>query len=592
MKKKATQVYFIGKTLRRLFRIARPFFSSEQKWLARGLLVLLACFSISVSLLNVLLSYINRDFMTALSLREKEEFFKQLIFYLIAFAGISPVGVLYRYTEERYGLLWRRWLSLHTLEKYFSNRAYYKVGAYEGIDNPDQRIEEDVRNFCGQSLSILLILFNSAITITAFAGILWSISWMLVAAVIFYALIGSASAYYLGKPLIGLSFQQLRLEADYRYKLVNIRDNAESIAFYGAEGIEKTRTRQRLKRALNNLLAIISRNLKLNFFTTNYNYVLQILPTVIVAPLFLNGKIEFGSVLQAGGAFVAVVNALSIIVTNFGQLSSLTAIITRLGTFFEALDEAKKVEVGEIFFQRKTGDLVACQNVTILTPRRDQTVLRNLNLEISSGGLLVTGPSGMGKSTILRVLSGLWNCGSGTIITPAREKSLYLPQRPYMVLGSFRNQILYGIKKKGVSDGSLLAVINQVGLSESLNRVGGLNSVLDWPNFLSTGEQQRIAFARLILSQPEYVFLDEATTAIDPKTESYLYGLLSRFAKVIVSIGHRSNLSKFHTQVIELLGDGNYKLENIVEVETKQSASSIPIPSVPRPTPSGGEYDE
>ncbi len=522
--------------------------------------------------------------MNALNLREQQEFFKQLLYYLLAFACISPINVLYRYTEERFGLFWRRWLSLHTLDKYFSNRAYYRVSAYEGIDNPDQRIEEDVRSFCSQSLSILLILFNSIITITAFIGILWSISWTLVAAVLLYAMIGSFSAYYLGKPLIGLNFQQLRLEADYRYKLVNIRDNAESIAFYGGEGIEKTRTRQRLKRALKNLTAIIFRNLKLNFFTTNYNYILQILPIVIVAPLFLNGKIEFGAVLQAGGAFVAVVNALSIIVTNFGQLSSLTAVITRLGSFFEALDEARKPDVGENFFDRRTEDRIACKTVSIMTPKREQTVLRNLNLDLTSGGLLITGPSGMGKSTILRALSGLWNSGSGLIITPAREHCLYLPQRPYMVLGTFRNQLVYGLRKKGITDGSLLAVINQVGLSESLNRVGGLNGVLDWPNFLSTGEQQRIAFARLILAQPQFIFLDEATTAIDQKTEAYLYGLLGRFAKVIVSIGYRSNLAKFHTHVLELTGEGNYRIDSLAD-EKSGTTQTVKAPS-------GSDYDE
>ncbi len=561
MKKKATQAYQLRETLRRLIRIARPFFNSDRKWLARGLLLLLACFSISVSLLNVKLSYINRDFMTALSLKERSEFFKQLLYYLIAFALISPVIVLYRYTEERFGLLWRRWLSLHTLEKYFANRSYYRINAYKGIDNPDQRIEEDVRSFCSQSLSILLILFNSIITITAFAGILWSISWYLVAAVLIYALVGSATAYFLGRPLIGLNFQQLRLEADYRYKLVNVRDNAESIAFYGAEPIEKTRTRQRLSRALKNLRQIISRNLKLNFFTTNYNYVLQILPIVIVSPLYLDGEIEFGAVLQAGGAFVAVVNALSIIVTNFGQLSSLTAVINRLGTFFEALDTVSKGEASDLVFNREEASMIACSGVTILTPSRDQTVLRDLNFELSKGGLLITGPSGMGKSTILRALSGLWNAGSGSVLTPKKSECLYLPQRPYMVLGTFRNQLVYGLAKKGITDGTLLAVINQVGLSESLNRVGGLNAVMDWPNFLSTGEQQRIAFARVILQQPKHVFLDEATTALDHKTEAYLYGILSRSTETIVSVGNRSNLSKFHEQVLELLGEGRYRID-------------------------------
>jgi len=571
MQQTASQIRFDRKTMQRLYLLAKPFFSSDQKWLAWGLVMALACFSISVNLLNVLMSYINRDFMTALSLREKDEFLKQLIYYLMAFLGVSPVIVLYRFTEERFAVLWRKWLSLKTLERYFSNRAYYKINSYEGIDNPDQRIEEDIRSFCGQSLSILLIIFNSIITLTAFSGILWSISWILVIAVLAYAGVGSALAYFMGRPLIGLNFTQLRLEADYRYKLVNVRDNAESISFYHAEPVELTRSRQRLKRVLKNLLLIIKRNVRLNFFITNYNYVLQILPIVIVSPLYLDGKIEFGKVIQAGSAFAAVVNALSIIVTNFGQLSSLTAVITRLGTFWEALEDVQKTESGEGYINREVGSVIAFRGVSITTPKRNQVVLRNLNFELANENLLITGVSGSGKSSILRSLSGLWNSGSGTIIVPPRDESVFLPQRPYMVLGTFRNQLLYGLKKKGLTDTALLAVVNQVGLGDTLARIGGFQTILDWPNFLSTGEQQRVAFARLFLQQPSYVFLDESTTAIDPKSEAYLYGILRNFTKCVVSVGHKASLAQFHDHILELSGDGTFTYYKKDAAEVKGS---------------------
>lgn len=566
MEKPVVQLRFDRKTASRFASLAKPFFSSDQKWKAWGFVLLLACFSITVNKLNALINEVLGDFMTALSLREREEFFKQLMYFGIAFIVVTPLAALNSYTEGRLALLWRKWLSLHILRRYYSNRAYYKINSYEGIDNPDQRIEEDIRSFCGQSLSILLIVFNSTIALWFFSRILMSISWTLVVAVLIYAAVGSLLAYLLGRPLIGLNFSQLRLEADYRYKLVNVRDNVESISFYQAEAGELTRTRQRLKNALKNQLAIINRNLRLNYFTTKYNYLLPIVPVVIVSPLYLDGQIEFGKVTQSVGAFTAVVNALSIIVTNFGQLSSLTAVITRLGTFWEALEDVQQLEEGDEHFSREVGKHVCMKGVTILTPKRAQVVLRNLNFTLENESLLISGPSGVGKSSILRAMSGLWNNGSGTIVMPPRVKCFFLPQRPYMVLGTFRSQILYGLKRKGLTDADLLAVVQQVGLGETLARIGGFQSVLDWPNFLSTGEQQRVAFARLILAQPEYVFLDEATTAIDRKSEAKLYEALRSFTKVVVSVGHRSNLEQFHDLVLEISESGS---NTIVKAEVR-----------------------
>lgn len=545
--------------------IARLFFVSEKKWKARAMLVLLASFSIGVSWLNVQMSYVGRDFMTALSLKEREEFILQLWRYLLAFAIATPIVVFYRFTEERLGLMWRQWLSLRLLSSYFSNRAYYKINISGLIDNPDQRIVEDVRSFTTMSLSFLLILFNSIIQLFAFVGILWSISSTLTFAAIGYAAIGSLVTYLLGRPLIGLNFGQLKKEADYRYKLINVRDNAESIAFFGGENKEKTRVRQRLSKAVHNFRHIINWNRNLGFFTTGYNYVVTILPTIIVAPLYLDGKIELGVVTQAGFAFAQVLGALSIIVLNFGGLSTFGAVITRLGTFWEVVEEAERIrERRENEIGMSEDSKIEFERVTILTPKRHETVVRDLSFQLGEGqSLLISGPSGSGKSSIFRAISGLWTLGDGYIRRPPLTDSMYLPQRAYMVLGSLRNQLLYGLPTAAMTDEELMEILKVVGLQGMLRRVGGFDAELDWSNVLSTGEQQRLAFARLLLKKPRYAFLDEATTALDPAGEKAMYEMVKKVSKGYMSVGHRGTLGTFHSLILELNGDGTWKLDRL-----------------------------
>lgn len=546
-------------TLHRFRTLVSPFFASEIKWAAWGLVLLLFGLSLSVNSIGALMSFIGRDFMTALNLKNSEEFFKNLLYYILAFAVATPIVVSYSYTEQRLSLMWRRWLSHHVLKKYLSDRSYYRLNLRTDIDNPDQRIEEDIRSFCAQTLTFTLIFFNSFVQLYLYVYILWSISWVLVGVAVGCAALGSIITYFLGRPLIGLNFAQLKKEADYRYKLINLRDSAESIAFYQDEKEEFTRTRQRLRTALTNLKQVINWNRNLQFFTTGYNYILTILPTVIVAPLFFDGKIEFGAVIQAGVAFGFVINALSIIVNHFGNMSVFAAVINRLGTFWEALESDKAAYKSGGGIVTTIGDYLEVNKVTILTPNRDKVLVKDLSFCFSGRSLLIAGPSGSGKTSILRVIAGLWHTGSGSIVRPNLDTALFIPQRPYMVLGTLRSQLLYGLEAPYVLDRDLEDLMAKVRMTDVLDRVGGLDAVLDWPNVLGTGEQQRLAFVRILLARPKMLFLDEATTAMDRGIEQQLYKMLPDYVGCFVSVGSRADIGEFHENVLEIDQNGMWR---------------------------------
>jgi putative ATP-binding cassette transporter len=282
---------------------------------------------------------------------------------------------------------------------------------------------------------------------------------------------------------------------------------------------------------------------------------------LIVAPLFFDGSIEFGRVIQAGGVFGVVINALSIVVNHFGNLSNLAAVIDRLGSFWEGMDRAvAPMAAGDNITLRDSPSL-SFEQVTIWTPKREQVLVRDLSFTMKGSSLLLCGPSGSGKSSILRVIAGLWETGSGVVNRPEMRSALFVPQRPYMVLGTLRSQLLYGVPKRGVLDRELERVLEMVRLTEMYNRVGGLNAVLDWSSILGTGEQQRIALARVLLIRPKVVFLDEATTAMDRATEEELYRLLPRFVERYVSAGSPSDLREYHEHTLQLNGDGTWIYE-------------------------------
>jgi putative ATP-binding cassette transporter len=560
-------------TCRQFWMISRAFFASERRHKARGFLIALLLLALAVGGVQVLMSYAGRDFFTAIERKQPAAYWVALAWYLGIFALAVPIGVFYRWVEERLALLWREWMAQHLVKRYFNNRAYFRLRGSENVDNPDQRISEDVRKFTTSSLSFLLIVLNSLVTLIAFIGVLWMISSMLVAMLVIYAVAGTAISIAIGRKLVRLHYHQYEKEANFRYGLVRVRDNAESIAFYRGEKREHLDLFKRLAAAVANMRLIIIRNRNLGFFTNSYNYLALVLPVLVVAPLYMRGQVEFGVVPQTAGAFAQVLAAVSLIITQFGGLSTYLASVQRLGCLWDQLDEhdseEERIAAEAEDVPNEDSRIVKLDKLNICTPGNGRTLVKELSFELRANqSLMIMGPSGTGKSSVLRTIAGLWPGGGGSLERPAFAHLMFLPQRPYMVEGSLRDQLLYPYPERGVSDEEIRQVVAEVNLSDVLGRVDGdLDRVLDWGNVLSLGEQQRIAFARLFLRKPKFAFLDEATSALDEENQEDLYHRIKDSSISFISVGHRTTLIQHHDRLLHLERNGSWEIRSGVSPE-------------------------
>jgi putative ATP-binding cassette transporter len=538
----------------------------RNRWLQWGFLMLLLALSLSVSLMNVTISYVGNYFTTALAQRDEPTYWRFFFVYAGVFAVATPFVVYYGYMQNLLGLRWRDWMTRKFLGQYFKNRAYYEINAEEEIDNPDQRISQDINSFTVTSLSFLLLVLGSAIDVLSFTGILWSISHFLAIFLVGYAIFGTLVIAVLGRRLISLNFNQLRREADFRYGLVHVRDNAESIAFYQGEAQEMGQLRRRFFDVLRNYNFLIGWQRNLGFFRQPYRYATYILPSVIVAPMYFSKQLEYGDITQAGFAFSQIFEAFALVVTQINDLSAFAAGVNRLETFTEALEEHDKPYPEGTTIDTTEDDQIALERVTLLTPRRQRVLIHELSVALDNGqGLVIVGHSGVGKSSLLRAIAGLWNRGTGHIVRPPLTEMLFLPQRPYMVLGTLREQLLYPNTDSQTRDEELLEVLQQVNLGDLPERICGFDDELEWGNVLSLGEQQRLAFARLLLTNPRYAILDEATSALDLENEQRLYDILRKKGTTFVSVGHRTSLLKYHDYVLQLEGSASWKLTPMQE---------------------------
>jgi putative ATP-binding cassette transporter len=546
------------------------------RWRAVALLALLLVFMLCLNGLNVAATIMCGDFMTAVSERAADSAVVIGLLWAGTFAVLTVVAVFKAFTEDRFRLQWRQWLTRHLFERYLSGRAYYRLQGRSDVDNPDQRITEDVKTFTEQTLALLLIIANSTITLISFSGILWSITpWLFLAAVL-YTVFGSILTVFVGRRLLKLDVLQFRKEADLRYDLIQTRTHAERIALLGGEREETGRLRRRLAAVVSNLKGIIGLSRNIAFFTTGYDYLSQLIPLLIVAPLYIRGQVEFGKLAQAQIAFLYVMGAFSIIVKEFQRISTFGAVVERLGTFWEVLDgEAPGLGMKPVtppgpglgplsphkspIETIEDSARVAFEGLTLTTPRDSRLLVRDLGVEAPYGQrLLILGPSGSGRTCLIRAVAGLWLSGQGRIVRPPLDEILFLPQQPYLRAGPFRDQLLYGTRHDKLSDSRLLAALRKVQFEEVLERVGGLDAVGDWSSTLSQGEQQQLSLARLLLASPRFAFLDEPTSALDADLARRIYATLAKTSITYISITSDERLRDYHDRVVELGPDGTW----------------------------------
>ena len=558
------------------WHLFRGYWNSEHKWKARGLLAFVIGLNFFGVYLLVRLNSWYNEFYNALQQYQVDSFWP-LVGEFTGVAMLYIVIAVYAiYLRQAVQIKWRTWLTDKYLSRWLKGQVYYRLQVQNSdTDNPDQRISEDINQFVNLSLQLLIGFLKQLTTLVAFGVVLWNLSGaftlnlggqdIVIYGYMFwfsfvYSGIGTVCAHLVGRKLIGLNFEQQRFEADFRFNMMRVRENSESIAFYGGENAENKGFHERFAKVISNFWQLMKQTKILNFYVNGYAQLAVIVPLILAAPQYFAGAIALGGLMQTVSAFGRVQDALSYFVESYDSIAQLAAVVKRLDTFTEHMERAEMVENG-VRPQTAHDTELRVEDLRVQLPD-SRVLLENCSLTLPAGSrLLVTGSSGCGKSTLLRTLAGIWPYGKGKLSLQKNSRLLFLPQKPYLPLGSLRRALYYPGTAAG-SDAALQAVLVKVGLDKFVTR---LDEVDDWSRILSLGEQQRLAFARVLLQKPDWVFLDEATSALDEPREAEVYELLKKELPQmgVVSVGHRSTLYAQHEQELKLAGDGNWQLQTI-----------------------------
>jgi len=545
---------------------ARAFATSSDGPAAGRFLLMLLALLFAINTLNVVSSYVGRDFMTAVANRDPGDFAAQTMRFIAVLAACTLVAVIYRYVEERLGLLWRGFLTNRLVDLYLRRGFYHHLDAAR-IANPDQRIADDVKAFTSTTLSFLLLILNAVLSGFAFAAVMLSISPLLFGVAVTYAGIGTAATVWFGRPLVWINYDQFDREAELRADLLQLRGHSELVALAHHETIFHDRLGKRLRALVKNYRRLIAVNRNLNLFTTGYNYYIQVIPVLVVAPMYMRGEVEFGVITQASVAFAQLLGAFSLIVTQFQSISSFTAVVARLDDFSEAAQESDTAAPPPIEVVEQ-GELLRFEHLTLEAPEDGRVLVEDLTLVVERHKrLLVSGPSDSAKMALFRATADLWDHGRGRIVRPGGRCMCFVPERPYLPPGTLRDTLASPDCMTLPTDERIGVFLHELGLDETVARVGGLDVERDWDDILSLGELQRLAMARVLMIAPDFAMFDRIESTLEPECLHTVHSLLDSVGVTYVTIGRGDSDLPHYDKVLELSGSGPWSLQDVAKYE-------------------------